>query len=104
MIEVGLPSVQISPPQPHPWASEIFIYIMRYIISMTTSIEAHARKWGDSLAVILPRDVVNQEGIRVNDRIHITLQKEVDISDLFGAWKTKKTPQELKDESRKEWE
>lgn len=67
-------------------------------------VEAIARKWGDSIAVILPRDVVKAEKIRVNDRIHVVVKKGYDLSKFFGKWETKKTAQELKDESRKGWE
>jgi len=67
-------------------------------------IEAIARKWGDSIAFILPRDVVKAEKIRVDDKVYITVKKEYDLSPFFGMWKTKKTAQELKDESRKGWE
>jgi len=67
-------------------------------------IEAVARKWGDSIAVILPHDVVKAEKIRVDDQVHITVKKGYDLSSFFGKWKTKKTAQELKDESRKGWE
>jgi antitoxin component of MazEF toxin-antitoxin module len=66
--------------------------------------DAIARKWGDSLAVILPRDVVKAEGISVNDRVHIAVKKGYDLSPIFGIWKTKKTARELKDEARKGWE
>jgi antitoxin component of MazEF toxin-antitoxin module len=67
-------------------------------------VEARARKWGDSLAVIIPSDIAKAENIRVNDRIHISVKKEYDLSPIFGIWKTKKTAQELKDEARKGWE
>ena len=67
-------------------------------------IDTQARKWGDSIAVIIPRDVVKAEVIRINDRVHVSVRKEHDLSRIFGIWKTNKTPQELKDESRKDWE
>ena len=69
-----------------------------------TDIDVVARKWGDSLAVILPRDVVKKENIHVNDRVRIAVKKGVDLSRFFGCWKTDKTAQELKDESREGWE
>lgn len=71
---------------------------------MTTEIEAVTHKWGDSLAVILPREVVAKEAIHVKDKVHITIQKETDLKSLFGQWKTKKKPQQLKDESKHAWE
>lgn len=69
-----------------------------------TDTDVIARKWGDSIAVILPRDIVKKENIHVNDRIHLSLRKGYDLTPIFGIWKTKKTAQELKDEARKGWE
>ncbi|HIH43231.1 TPA: AbrB/MazE/SpoVT family DNA-binding domain-containing protein [Candidatus Woesearchaeota archaeon] len=71
---------------------------------MTTEIHVKMRKWGDSLAVILPSEIVKKEKLQVNDDIHLILQKETDLSDLFGTWKSKKTPLELKNESREAWD
>ena len=67
-------------------------------------IDVITRKWGDSLAIILPRDVVKKENIHLNDRIRVSVKKGADISRFFGCWKSKKTAQELKDESRSGWE
>jgi len=63
-----------------------------------------ARKWGDSIAIIIPKVIVKLERIRPKDRVHVIIKKEDDLSDLFGKFKTKKTPQQLKDESKEGWE
>ena len=67
-------------------------------------IEVIARKWGDSIAVIIPRRIADAQKITPKSRVKLRLQKEDDLSDLFGKFEAKKTPQELKDESRKDWE
>jgi antitoxin component of MazEF toxin-antitoxin module len=67
-------------------------------------VETRVRKWGDSMAVIIPHDVAKAERINVDDIIHLNIHKEHDLSDLFGKFKTRKTPQQLKDESRNGWE
>jgi len=67
-------------------------------------VEAKVRKWGDSVAVIIPRDIAKNESIGVNDIVHVSFHKEHDLSDLFGRFKTRKTPQQMKDESRAGWE
>ncbi len=67
-------------------------------------VDATARQWGDSIAIIIPREVVVQENIKPKDRVHIVLQKEYDFRDIFGTFKIKKTPQQLKDASRTGWE
>jgi len=66
--------------------------------------EVSVKRWGDSLAVIIPRHIAKQENINVNDTIHIRIDKETDVSDIFGiAGKMRSSPQEFKDESRKGW-
>ena len=69
-----------------------------------TEIDAVARKWGDSLAVIIPHDIVKKEKIQANQKIHVILRREIDLSDLFGALKTKKTAHHLKEEGSQGWE
>ena len=69
-----------------------------------SEVDVFARKWGDSLAVIIPNDIVKKEKISANEKLHIIIKKEADFSDLFGKFKTKKSAQQLKDESRKAWE
>ena len=67
-------------------------------------IETIARKWGDSIAVIIPKNIVESEKIRPQTKIKIKFVREDDLSDLFGKLKTKKTPQQLKNEGRNGWE
>ena len=69
-----------------------------------TNIRTIVRKWGDSVAVIIPKKVAEDKKIRPMDEIVITIEKETSLKDLFGTWKTKKTAQELKDESKEGWE
>lgn len=63
------------------------------------------KKWGDSLAIIIPKETANIEKISVSDNVHVKIEKETDLSDVFGILKgkLKKTAQQLKDESRKGW-
>ncbi len=68
-------------------------------------LETRIRKWGDSLAVIIPKEVVHKERFREKDKVHLKIDKEIDLSDVFGILKgkTKKNPQQLKNEARKGW-
>ena len=70
-----------------------------------TELNARVRKWGDSLAVIIPKEIANKEKIKIEDTVHLNINKATDLSDVFGLLKgkIKKTPQQLKDESRKGW-
>ncbi len=69
-----------------------------------TEIQAIARKWGDSIAVIIPKEVVDRKHIKPEDKITIIVTKSVDLSDLAGKLHTQKTAQQLKDEARSGWE
>ena len=53
-------------------------------------IETKARKWGDSIALIIPSEIVREEDIKQNDSLRIVIQKEDNLTDLFGRLKIKK--------------
>lgn len=61
------------------------------------------KKWGNSLAVIIPRHIVKEKNLSEEDRVQIEIFKEADFSNLFGSLKTKITGQEFKDEVKKGW-
>ncbi len=68
-------------------------------------IKTFARKWGDSIAIIIPSEVVRERKIKPSDEINIIIEKGTDMSDLFGKFKrkSKKSTQEIKDELRDGW-
>lgn len=68
------------------------------------TIKTLVRKWGDSVAIIIPKKLAEAKKIKPMDEVVITIEKENTLKDLFGVWKTNKTAQELKDESREGWE
>lgn len=65
------------------------------------------RKWGNSIGVVLPKDITDEEKIHENEKIVISVKKVAQIKDLFGAAKEmkkiKKTTQEMKNEIREGW-
>lgn len=69
-------------------------------------VEAEAKKWGNSLGVILPRDVVEKEHIKENQKIGILIIKDSSktLKSSFGILKgkMKKSSQQIKDELRAE--
>ena len=63
-----------------------------------------ARKWGGSLAVLLPKNVVEAKNIQENEEITIEVKKEVLANEFFGTLKgVKINTQKIKDEMRKGW-
>lgn len=62
-----------------------------------------ARKWGNSLGVSLPAEVVAKERLRPNDKVVVCIKKAARLQDLFGTLKLKKSSQRVKDEMRSGW-
>ncbi len=66
--------------------------------------EAKVRKWGNSLGIVLPRDLVEERNIKEGDNVFVTgIIKVADLSGIFGKIKTGVTGQQIKDEERKGW-
>ena len=69
-------------------------------------IEVQVKKWGNSLGVILPKEIIEQKHLKEDDRIVLLdVVKEGNLSKSFGALKGKLhlSGQELKDMARKGW-
>lgn len=67
-------------------------------------IEARTRKWGSSIGVVLPKDVVEEVGIKLNETIVLEVNKRPLVKEFFGKFpKWKKPTQRIKDEMRAGW-
>jgi len=62
-----------------------------------------ARKWGNSVGITLPKEVVEKEKIKPTDKLIISVTKAKSIEELFGTLKFKKTTEEMRRESKKGW-
>ncbi len=62
-----------------------------------------AKKWGDSLGIILPKEVVREGNLKADDTLKVDVFKEADLSDLFGTLKRKVSGQKFKDMAREGW-
>lgn len=71
---------------------------------MSVQAKIKVKEWGNSLGLIIPKEIVAREQISPNDEIVVTISKKDNLEDFFGKLKIKKSAQELKDESRKGWE
>ena len=68
-------------------------------------IQAKTRKWGSSIGVVIPKEAVEEEGIKPNEKIVIEIKKRVKVKDVFGMFpEWKRSTQEIKDERRAGWE
>ena len=66
-------------------------------------ITTRVKEWGNSLGVIIPKDIARKEKLKSEDEVLIEIRKKMDIMDLFGTLKFKKYSQQMKDEGRKAW-
>jgi antitoxin component of MazEF toxin-antitoxin module len=62
------------------------------------------RKWGNSLGITIPKDVIEREGISEGQPLIISLSAKPDLRVLFGTAKFSKSAQQMKDEDRLEWD
>jgi len=68
-------------------------------------IEAMTRKWGGSIGVIIPKEIVETEGIEPNKMVRISINKVPLAKILWKIGPVKKTEstQKIKDELRSLW-
>ena len=63
-----------------------------------------ARKWGNSLGITLPKELVEQQSIKEGDTLSLpAVIKKTDLSKVFGSIKTGENGQSFKDRAREGW-
>ena len=69
-----------------------------------TEVHARIKKWGNSLGIILPKDIVTSDNLKENQEITFWIMKPVFVRDIFGIAKSKakKSTAEILKEIRKE--
>jgi len=65
-------------------------------------VKAHLRRWGNSLGIVIPKDVVIREGLKEGDELEVKIRRIPSLESLFGKYRFKNL-QEVKDELRKGW-
>ncbi|MBS3065543.1 AbrB/MazE/SpoVT family DNA-binding domain-containing protein [Candidatus Pacearchaeota archaeon] len=69
------------------------------------AVEVQLKKWGNSVGVVLPREIVEQKKLKESDKIVIEIVKIADLSRIYGLVKKRKmSGQEMKNLSRDGWE
>jgi len=62
------------------------------------------KKWGSSLGVVIPAELVEEEKLEEKEKVIIEVKKISTLSDVFGSAKDWKIDaQKAKDEARKDW-
>ncbi len=67
------------------------------------AIEVVVKKWGNSVGVILPKELVERESIKENEKVLLEVVKEANLEGIFGSLKRKMPGQEFKDMVREGW-
>ena len=68
-----------------------------------TEVETITRRWGNSLGITIPSEVVEKEGLHENQKIIVDIRQVVDLRKLRGLVKFGKSAQQIKDEMRTGW-
>ena len=66
--------------------------------------EVQIRKWGNSVGIVLPKELVEREQLKEEDKIFVEIVKKADLRKIFGSLPRKMSGQEFKDMVRKGWE
>ena len=65
---------------------------------------AIVQKWGNSLGIKLPKELVEKQQIKEGDILSLPIViKKADLSDVFGSAKTGESGQKFKDRAREGW-
>lgn len=65
--------------------------------------KAKLKRWGNSYGVVVPKEMVEKEGLKEGEEVEISVRKASDIKHLFGKYLFKDL-QFQKEEMRKGWE
>jgi antitoxin component of MazEF toxin-antitoxin module len=66
--------------------------------------KARLKRWGSSLGLVVPSDVVKRENLKEGEEVVVSIHKKNPLMETFGTlrdWKA--DAQRVKDEARKGW-
>ena len=61
-----------------------------------------ARRWGNSLGIVIPLSVIQKENLKENVEITLKIVKKAPFEELFGSVKFKRPVKEIVKELKKE--
>ena len=64
--------------------------------------EIEVKKWGNSAGILLPKDILTEEGIEIGDLVKVTVSKQKRI-DGFGMFKGLNLPSYQRENEEHEW-
>ena len=69
---------------------------------MEQTFKSVARKWGNSLGVVIPLNVIQKENLKENTEITLKVVKKSPFEELFGSVKFKRSAREIVKELKRE--
>ena len=67
------------------------------------AVELTLRKWGNSLGVVLPKELVKQQKLKPNQTIYVQVIKPANLRPIFGTLPDKMSGQAFKNLVKKGW-
>lgn len=65
--------------------------------------ETTIRKVGNSVGLVLSKEFLQKEHLKINEKVEVLIAKKANLSDVFGSLKTKTSGQKFKDLVREGW-
>ena len=79
------------------------LYNYSIITLLMAEVETITRKWGNSLGITLPKEMVDKENLIENQRVIVEIKQVRDIRKLRGLVRFSRSAQQLKDAMRAGW-
>ncbi len=67
------------------------------------ALQLTVRKWGNSLGVVFPRELVKRRHLKPNKKVTIEVVREAQLQSLVGSLPRRRQGQEFKDLVRAGW-
>ena len=63
------------------------------------------RKWGNSFGTVIPKNIVKRKKLKDGSSIEVLIpeNKKINLEEIFGTFKFKKSTKAMKDEIRRGW-
>jgi antitoxin component of MazEF toxin-antitoxin module len=65
--------------------------------------KSRLKRWGNSYGIVVPKEIVEKEGLKEGELIEISVRKASDVERLFGRYPFKNL-QSQKEAMRKGWD
>ena len=69
---------------------------------MEQTFKSITRKWGNSLGVVIPLDIIKEENLKENTEVILKIVKKSPFEELFGSVKFNRPVKEIVKELKKE--